>query len=300
MKWFVFSDVHGFYKELMEALNEKGFEINNPNHGIISCGDLLDRGPDAVKCLEFVNAIPRDRKILIRGNHEDLMEEAFLFRGFRLHDIHNKTNDTCYQIVDNIFNNVLESDEAKRISLEEYGVRFVPGKKIESCEHWMPESGILKYTEGSILWENYIQECVDYAEIGDNIFVHGWIPCHLSFKYNKTDCWKEYSYFPNWKEASPSSWNDARWFNGMEAWSNGVKSKGKTIYCGHWHASWGNANLHNDGVEFLKKVETCYIDPETGKQEPHENHHTFKDKGIVALDACTAHSGFVNVEVVDE
>lgn len=299
-KYFIVADVHGFYNELQKALNEKGWDINNPDHIFISCGDLLDRGPDAVKCLEFVNNLPRERKILIRGNHEDLMEDA-MFRGyFKQHDIHNRTYDTCYQIVDNIFNNVLESDEAKRTSLEEYSVPFVPGKKIESCESWMPESDILKYTEGSILWEDYIQCCVDYAEIGDNIFVHGWIPCHLSFCYYKDgSTGKKYEYFPDWKEASPNSWGDARWFNGMEAWSNGVKIEGKTIWCGHWHASWGNANLHNDGVEFLKKVETMYIDPETGNIEPHENHHTFKDEGIVALDACTAHSGFVNCEVIE-
>jgi len=40
-KFFVFSDVHGFYKELMKALDDKGFDMENPNHYIISCGDLL-------------------------------------------------------------------------------------------------------------------------------------------------------------------------------------------------------------------------------------------------------------------
>lgn len=297
MKWFVFSDVHGFYKELIEALSEKGFDANNPNHGIISCGDLLDRGPDAVKCLEFVNAISRDRKILIRGNHEDLMEEVMVRGYFQQHDFHNRTYDTCCQIVDDIFNNVLESDEAKRKSLAEYGVDYNPGDKIESCDFWMPVSDILKYIEGSILWEDYIQCCVDYAEIGDNIFVHGWIPC---FKVENYLGDVQYKRFTNWRDLDVNNWMGARWVNGMQAWSAGIQEEGKTIWCGHWHASWGNSNLHNDGVEFIKPVETMYIDPETGNIEPHENHHTFKDKGIVALDACTAHSGFVNVEVIDE
>ena len=78
MKWFIFADVHGYYEELMNALNKKGFEIDNPNHGIISLGDLLDRGKEAVKCLQFVNSLPDDRKILIRGNHEDLLVRAMI------------------------------------------------------------------------------------------------------------------------------------------------------------------------------------------------------------------------------
>lgn len=41
-KYFVFSDVHSFYDELMNALDDKGFNINNQEHVIISCGDLFD------------------------------------------------------------------------------------------------------------------------------------------------------------------------------------------------------------------------------------------------------------------
>lgn len=47
-KYFICSDVHGFYTEWMKALKEAGFDIENPNHKIIHCGDLLDRGEEAV------------------------------------------------------------------------------------------------------------------------------------------------------------------------------------------------------------------------------------------------------------
>ena len=70
-KLFVVSDVHSFYTELMSALQSAGFEMDNEEHIFVSCGDLLDRGPDAKKCLEFVNSLPDYRKILIRGNHEE-------------------------------------------------------------------------------------------------------------------------------------------------------------------------------------------------------------------------------------
>ena len=32
MKYFVISDVHGFYNEMKNALDEAGFEPNNENH----------------------------------------------------------------------------------------------------------------------------------------------------------------------------------------------------------------------------------------------------------------------------
>ena len=41
-KYFVFSDIHGrSLKELKEKLIEVGFDENNPNHILISLGDLF-------------------------------------------------------------------------------------------------------------------------------------------------------------------------------------------------------------------------------------------------------------------
>jgi len=74
--YFCVSDVHSFYDEMIEALDNAGFDIENPNHIFISLGDLLDRGPKPKECLEFVNRLPKNRKILIKGNHERLMEQC--------------------------------------------------------------------------------------------------------------------------------------------------------------------------------------------------------------------------------
>lgn len=275
-KYFITSDVHGFYEELMSALGKKGWEQDNPDHIFVSLGDLLDRGPDAVKCLEFVNDLPFERKILIRGNHEDLMEQAMARGEFWMHDIHNGTNDTCYQIVNNLF----RDDKSVRAE-------------------WMSDKDVLGYTEGSILWEDYAPWCVDYAEIGDNIFVHGWIPCFIKKHMDDSgNILRYYTFNPDWRNSNYKLWDQARWINGMEAWDNGIIEPGKTIWCGHWHASWGNANLHEDGVEFLDRIETYYLD-ENGVQQPHENHHPFKDEGIVAMDSCCAHSHFLNCEVLE-
>ena len=42
MKYFVSSDIHGFYDEWQKSLKDNGFDINNPCHKIIVCGDLFD------------------------------------------------------------------------------------------------------------------------------------------------------------------------------------------------------------------------------------------------------------------
>ena len=96
-KYFIVSDVHAFYDEMMEALLKEGFDRNNPDHVFVSLGDLFDRGLQANEMLEFVNSLKKERKILIMGNHELLMEEA-IRNGFSLRDVHNGTFSTAIQL----------------------------------------------------------------------------------------------------------------------------------------------------------------------------------------------------------
>ena len=44
MKYFVFTDIHGFYSILKKELIKQGFDENNENHMLISLGDNFDRG----------------------------------------------------------------------------------------------------------------------------------------------------------------------------------------------------------------------------------------------------------------
>ena len=54
MKYFVFSDVHNGFDELMQALNKAGFEYDNEQHVLICCGDLFDRLDKAVQLFNFI------------------------------------------------------------------------------------------------------------------------------------------------------------------------------------------------------------------------------------------------------
>lgn len=149
MKYFVCADIHGFYDEWQSALKENGFDINNPEHKIIVCGDLFDRGHQPKEIIDFILS-HKDKFILIRGNHEDLMQEM-INRNFNLpHDL---SNGTVYTIID-------------------------------LCPQYM----ITKFNLKKIAKETGLQEvldmCVDYFETKHCIFVHGWIPTTKNNKYD--------------------------------------------------------------------------------------------------------------------
>lgn len=255
MKFFVVSDIHGYYDELIEALNSAGFDKDNSEHVIISLGDLLDRGSKPLQCLRFVNSIPAGRKILIRGNHEDLMEEMILRNESKPHDWYNGTIQTAFDLVG-------------------YGIEL----DVFDAMRKHPD------------YNEYINSTVDYYENERQIFVHAWIPCKFSdqnmYHAGKT----EYTFDENWRDGD---WKRARWINGMDAWNQGIKVDGKTIYCGHWHTSWGHSKLHKLGPEWNNKYST---NPEHRKA----HFEPFCDDGICAIDACTAYSHRVNVVVVEE
>ena len=254
-KLFVVSDVHSFYNQLIKVLNEKGFDKNNPDHWFVSCGDLLDRGPESQQCLKFVNSL--ERKILIRGNHEDLMEEAINRGVFYSQDMSNGTSSSVYQLTGIYPDTLCSNKEINQLALS--------------------------LMKDNILWNTYIKQCVNYYEIGNYIFVHGWIPTTTSTLRSLNI---RESYNPRWRESSIEDWNSARWLNGMSMWDKCIIEPEKTIVCGHWHSSWGHSKLHNKGPQFNTDKETACFDP-------------FIDRGIIALDGCTAYSSQVNCIVID-
>ena len=114
----------------------------------------------------------------------------------------------------------------------------------------------------------------DYYETDHYVFVHGWIPCIRD--------WDGYSYCSDWRNSSADEWAKARWYNGIDAAVTALEEK--TVVCGHWHASYGHSKYEKKCSEFGDDADF------TPYQAP----------GIIAMDACTARSGFVNVLVFDD
>lgn len=97
-RYFITSDLHGFYDEFIDALGRAGFDINDTKHILIICGDIFDRGKKPLEIYDFLRSLPKERRILIRGNHEILLRNL-AERGYpESYDTHNKTYDTLAYI----------------------------------------------------------------------------------------------------------------------------------------------------------------------------------------------------------
>lgn len=110
---------------------------------------------------------------------------------------------------------------------------------------------------------------IDYFETEHYVFCHGYIP---------------YNEHKDWRSATPSQWEDARWVNGMEIAMDG-HTIDKCVICGHYHTSWGHALQDKTFDEWGEEADFSPF--------------YYKDK-LIAIDACTAYSGKVNVLVLED
>ena len=62
---YILSDIHGEYGLFMRMLEKIKFSDGDT---LISCGDIIDKGPDSVRLLKFIAGMPNAR--CINGNHE--------------------------------------------------------------------------------------------------------------------------------------------------------------------------------------------------------------------------------------
>ena len=223
MRYYVTADVHGYFRELKTALQENGFFEDKEPHKLIICGDLYDRGSEALPLQEFIlELLAKDEVILIRGNHEDLTLRLLneWHRGSYRQDHHhwNGTMDTVCQLTNSTLHDVYHDSD-------------------QVCRKLMKNDYIQKI----------IPATVDYYETRHYIFTHGWIPCTPEVSEDGSTILFAVD---DWRHAGDILWNRARWINGMEAAHNGAIEKGKTIVCGHWDCSFGHCHYKGDGGEF--------------------------------------------------
>ena len=99
MKYFITSDTHSFYIPLIDALTQAGFDIANPEHVLVVDGDLFDRGPHSANIYNFIKQLPKERRVLIRGNHEYLLRELVCDKWQpESYDYSNGTVRTCVDL----------------------------------------------------------------------------------------------------------------------------------------------------------------------------------------------------------
>lgn len=202
MKLFVFSDCHGFYTELKNALDAAGFEKGNPDHLLIGLGDYIDRGMENRLVIEYLESVPN--KVLIKGNHEDLAIDLLNRKFPYNHDYHNGT-----------FNTICELGGA------------LCGNNFKTC-----------CTVAESKLRPFINSMVNYYETKNYIFVHSWIPLNvlddLPMYYIKGRVFEK---MDNWREAREEDWKSARWGNPYELAKKGLLPD-KVLIFGHWNVSW--------------------------------------------------------------
>ena len=262
MRYYVVSDVHGFFDKMIIALKDKGYFKDKAPHKLIICGDLFDRGSQTQKMMDFVlDLIKKDEVILIRGNHEDLMVDL-------AYNIENYIGviDCSHHSSNGTFKTALALSKMNRRDIEKKPMEFKDKMK------------------KSPFFTEILPHMVDYFETEHYVFVHGWVPCN-ELKATSYGGQIAYSKMGNWRGAAPYAWSRARWVNGMAAARCGVlDDQGKTIVCGHYRTAWGHSVIHGIGQSY----------GEFGEYSP------YYDEGIIAIDGCTAFTKQVNCIVLDD
>lgn len=273
-KYFVMSDVHSYYTAMKTALDQAGYNINDENHVFILCGDAFDRGDETLKVLKFLQSIPKERRVLIRGNHELLLKQCYERGAFYTEDEYNGTARTMCHLCH--FNPDFRKDLYRKIAFlkeeewtkeynskwEQYLTKPFKSKKIKQTVDWI-----------------FSDDWVNYFELEDFIFVHSWIPVKIWYDHGDGELHEDP--LEDWRNASQVSWEEAMWGCPWEHYLAGSLPKGKTIVCGHWHVMDFHTYLGHD------------VNGE-------ENRDIYCGERLIALDACTAKEPHLcNVLVID-
>lgn len=290
-KYFVASDIHSYLKPLKKSLREAGWNQKTKSHVLVVLGDIFDRGDETLGVYHFIRSIPKGRRVLVKGNHEELFLDLLKKDAPASYDYSNGTVKTMCQIAgvpDDYMDGtkllwdfldgevtVGEYDNAQDYVCQTLRSRFAEIKALVNA------SGIPDWLRSD--------EWVDYFELGDYVMVHSFIPLREP-KTKMSDYYSSKEYFPEWRtDSTAEEWSDARWGCPYRQYDDGLfKEPGKTLVCGHWHA-----------FDFRQHYEGGYYD-DVDLVRDKSIHGIYRHDRIIALDACTVLSNRVNVLRVEE
>ena len=208
VKLFATSDIHSHFNIFINELKAKGFDEYNPDHWLVVCGDCFDRGGESEDLLHYLMTL--ERKIIVKGNHDILLEECCA-RGFPYsHDYSNGTVKTI--------NDIGGAGEGR--SFDECCIRT-----------W---NKLARYRE----------LLVNYFETQNYIFVHSWIPTCKKEIQHPADKWIPLTtneYMEDWRNANDVEWEDAMWGNPFKMADQDLNKTRKTIVFGHFHTSYAHS-----------------------------------------------------------
>ena len=233
---------------------------------------------DALKSAGYYDD-PSEKKIIICG---DLFD-----RGTEAKELQQWVLDNRDQLIlvrgnhEDLYVELVTTDEGKAYSHHVHNGTYQTALALTGFDPVMASIRHFDFAEAgqrTPFYKEIIPSMLDYYETPHYVFVHGWIPCRSDrngYRFEKITAWRD---------CTPDMWAFSRWINGMEAAHKGVTEDGKTIVCGHWHTSYGYSHYKHSGSEF---GDDAVFDP-------------YFAPGIIALDACTAHSGKVNILMLED
>lgn len=259
-KLFVVSDVHGHYHEMIDALEQAGFDENNENHLLISCGDEFDRGEHSLAVYTYFRRLESVNKaVILKGNHSIFMIDYLSGKSVSpFNYLYNGTNET----------------------LADFLMQTKP------FETWCAMGGVLEPTYGDFAtwitvakldlkqWYPDLLEWLEtrpyYFETKNYIFTHGAIDGTCKdWHFPKKD------YKGRFMDWDACMWDDGSFF-GSE-----INNTDKTVIIGHF----GTAHLRSMyGIE---------------SEDPHSILKR-EDGRVIAIDATTKLSKRVNVLVIED
>lgn len=247
----------------MAALSQAGFDETNPNHKLIVCGDVFDRGPESYEIYLWLGRLLANQKvILIRGNHEDLLLRIYQERNIFDNDFSNGTTKTIVDLVNRHFQTSFTESDLKAPLV----LNLVLNK--------LAECGVIAFLQNSF---------VDYYELDNYIFVHGFLPLKVETK--------KVIIHPKWRSLK-EEWVEARWFNAQElVLCDGINLEKKTIVAGHIPTAYGHWYIKN-GQALRRK-------PKTSELINFPDNSLLVTDSLIALDGFTAVSNQVNVLIID-
>ncbi|MBN2605677.1 MAG: metallophosphoesterase [Bacilli bacterium] len=148
IKYFIISDIHGHFDEMILSLSRAGFD-QNKKHILIVLGDMFDRGNQSKEVLEYLYKLCMEKKCyVVIGNHDVFLLEL----------IDENYSRVEFNIQYNGFSHTLIS-----LSGKTYSSSFdLPQIRSEIINNY------------PFLYE-WINHLPNYIEIGNYILVHGGI-----------------------------------------------------------------------------------------------------------------------------
>ena len=206
-KYFVVSDIHSCFTPFVRSLSNSGFRLSDKEHVLVLLGDLFDRGQEPVELYRFLQGLPKERRILVKGNHEDAFLRICREEEASESDSRNGTLETL---------GLLAGGEKNDVGL--FWVRYVKRQLVKN--------GVLSFFESDD-WKDFVQ-------IGKYLLLHAFFPIEAF------DSEGNIIHDFDWRHPDSGivpSWEQARWMDPLRLFQSQEfdeeRRKGTILVSGH-------------------------------------------------------------------